>query len=215
MQETIGRASSIKSSQCVQRIAILLVLGLFCAAPASAGEKKQKEFPSIGIKNFGKVDDRLYRGAQPDEEDFRALAALGIKTVINLREEGKDFEAQAVSAAGMRYIHMPMSDSKLPPDERAAEFLKIVNDPANGPVFVHCAGGRHRTGVMVAVYRLNFYGWDIERAYQEMKEYDFYTRWGHGAMKDYVFSYYKNMHRSNTPANNTTIKTEQPDTQAK
>lgn len=51
---------------------------------------------------------------------------------------------------------------------------------------MHCAGGRHRTGVMGAVYRITHDGWGFDRAYNEMKDYDFYTRFGHGSLKDYV-----------------------------
>jgi hypothetical protein len=54
---------------------------------------------------------------------------------------------------------------------------------------VHCAGGRHRTGVMGAVYRFNHYNWNYDQAYAEMKKYDFYTRWGHGDMKKFVQDY--------------------------
>ena len=44
-----------------------------------------------------------------------------------------------------------------------------------------------------AVYRFKFYNWDFEQVYKEMKQYDFYTRWGHGAFKDFVEDYYAQM----------------------
>jgi protein tyrosine/serine phosphatase len=67
---------------------------------------------------------------------------------------------------------------------------------------VHCAGGRHRTGATIAVYRMAKQGWSAEAAYREMKAYDFYTRWGHGGYKTYVFDYYKRMQEapSSVPA---------------
>ena len=52
--------------------------------------------------------------------------------------------------------------------------------------------GRHRTGAMIAVHRITIDGWDIDRTYQEMKDYDFYTRLGHGCYRDYVNDYYRN-----------------------
>src|SRR6185369_13217223 len=159
----------------------LLLLSVLTAKAAD----KDKYQNGVSIKNFGKVDDRLYRGGQPKEEQFQELSRLGITTVIDLRDDPKDYEKSAVEAAGMCYINLPMSDSKLPGNEQAAEYLRIVNNPETGTAFVHCAGGRHRTGVMVAIYRLNNYGWNVEQAYKEMKEYDFYTRWGHGVMKDF------------------------------
>ena len=82
-----------------------------------------------------------------------------------------------------------MSDSRRPAAEQIDQFLKIVNDPGTGKFFVHCIGGRHRTGVMGAVYRMNQYRWSFDQAYNEMKQYDFYTRWGHGDLKDFVKEY--------------------------
>ena len=86
-----------------------------------------------------------------------------------------------------------MSDKDYPSEDAATKFLTLANNQENWPIFVHCAGGRHRTGVMTAVYRMTMQGWAIERAYDEMKDYDFYTRWGHKAMKQYVFDYYRQM----------------------
>ena len=54
---------------------------------------------------------------------------------------------------------------------------------------MYCVGGRHQTGARLAVYRMAVNGCDVERAYQEMKDYDFYTRFGHGCYKDYVYDY--------------------------
>ncbi len=137
------------------------------------------------------MDDRFFRGGQPKESDYKALADLGIKTIIDLRDDPTRYEKRIAESLGMRYVNIPMSDSRYPSDAQIDEFLKLVADPATGKFFVHCAGGRHRTGVMGAVYRYNFYGWDYDRVYKEMKDYDFYTRWGHGAMKDYVQDYYQ------------------------
>jgi protein tyrosine phosphatase (PTP) superfamily phosphohydrolase (DUF442 family) len=158
----------------------------FATTPATKGS-----FPSVKIKNFGQMDDRFYRGAQPKEEDYQALADLGIKTVIDLRDEPTSYEKGDVEALGMRYVNIPMSDSSYPKQESVDQFMKLVNDPATGKFFVHCAGGRHRTGVMGAVYRFNNYGWNFDQVYGEMKAYDFYTRWGHGDMKKFVEDYWQ------------------------
>jgi len=91
----------------------------------------------------------------------------------------------------MHYVNIPMSDSRYPKEEQIQQFLKLATDPATGAFYVHCAGGRHRTGVAGAVYRMTIDGWDYDRSYGEMKNYDFYTRFGHGAMKDYVQDYWK------------------------
>jgi len=151
----------------------------------------------IKIKNFGQMDDRFYRGGQPKEEDYRQLAAIGIKTVIDLRQDPTDYEKRDAEAAGMRYVNLPMSDKEYPPAATIDQFLKLVDDPGTGKFFVHCAGGRHRTGVMGAVYRFNHYNWNFDQVYAEMKQYDFYTRWGHGEMKKFVEDYANTFHNRN------------------
>lgn len=166
-----------------------VVSSLFISGAASA--KSNNSFANVHISNFGQMDERFYRGAQPKERDFQALADLGIKTIIDLRDDPVSYEKGATEALGMRYINIPMSASRYPEAAQIAEFLKLVNDPATGKFYVHCAGGRHRTGVMGAVYRYNYYGWDYDKVYKEMKDYDFYTRWGHGAIKDYVADYWQ------------------------
>lgn len=143
----------------------------------------------VNIKNFGQMDDRFYRGGQPKEEDYKHLAAIGIKTIIDLRNDPKEYEKREAEAAGMRYVNIPMSDKAYPDTASIAQFLKLIDDPSTGKFFVHCAGGRHRTGVIGAVYRFNLYNWNYDQVYAEMKKFDFYTRWGHGNMKKFVQDY--------------------------
>ena len=149
-----------------------------------------QHFSTIKIKNFGQMDERFYRGAQPKEQDYKDLAALGIKTVIDLTADPKAYERPLVESLGMKYVNIPMADKKYPTEEATRAFLKVVSDPATGKFFAHCAGGRHRTGAMGAVYRYQFYDWNFDQVYAEMKKFDFYTSWGHGAYKDFVQDYY-------------------------
>lgn len=164
----------------------------------------QQSTSDIKIKNFGQLDDRFYRGAQPQEEDYKQLAAIGVKTVIDLRQDPTDYEKRDAEAAGMRYVNLPMSDKEYPPAATIDQFLKLVDDPSTGKFFVHCAGGRHRTGVMGAVYRFNHYNWNYDQVYAEMKKFDFYTRWGHGEMKKFVQDYAVNFQNKSTAAAATT-----------
>jgi protein tyrosine/serine phosphatase len=173
---------------------VALVLALSLAHNATAAFNGQKDKRGAGeatdVKNFGKVNDHIYRGGQPGDGDYAELALIGIKTIIDLREHPEKYARRATESAGMRYINIPL-DSKVPPTEAESnQFLQLVNDEKNWPVYIHCAGGRHRTGVLLAVYRMEVDGWDAQRAYGEMKEYKFYSSFGHGEMKDYVFEYY-------------------------
>ena len=96
-----------------------------------------------------------------------------MKTVIDLQEDGLASEPGLVELAGMKYVRIPMTTHKPPTGDQLAQFLALVNDPVSQPVYVHCAGGRHRTGVMTAVYRMTSDGWTSDQAFKEMKQYDF------------------------------------------
>jgi protein tyrosine/serine phosphatase len=146
------------------------------------------------------MDERFFRGGQPKQHQYKELAALGIKTVIDLREDPEAYEKPAVEALGMRYVNIPMIAKKYPESSHVEEFLKLVDNPEIGKFYVHCAGGRHRTGVMGAVYRFNHYGWDFDKVYTEMKKYDFYTRWGHGDFKKFVEDYAANIQSNKAAA---------------
>lgn len=178
----------------------LLIAAIAIAIPSTlvGAEGKKEERTAVteatcSVENFGKVTEGYYRGAQPERDEYSELSSLGVKTIVDLRNDPKSYAKTLAERAGMKYINLPMSDKDYPSQEAADAFLKIVNAKENQPVFVHCAGGRHRTGAMTAVYRMTMQGWDVDRAYSEMKDYDFYTRWGHKAMKRYVFDYYRGL----------------------
>jgi protein tyrosine phosphatase (PTP) superfamily phosphohydrolase (DUF442 family) len=167
----------------------VLVLGATASAQEAVKETQSAKI-QVRIKNFGQMDERFFRGAQPGKKDYKDLAALGINTVIDLQQDPESYERPLVESLGMKYINIPMVGKKYPTPEATEMFMKTVNDPATGKFFVHCAGGRHRTGAMGAVYRFQLYRWTFDQAYKEMKQYDFYTSWGHQAFKDFVEDYY-------------------------
>jgi len=157
---------------------------------AGAVKDVTSSIANIRIGNFGRINSQYYRGAQPDDADYRDLAVMGIHTVIDLTADGRVNEQRLVEKAGMKFYRIPMTTSDRPSETAVAQFLKLVNDPANQPVYVHCQGGRHRTGVMTAVYRMTQDGWTADRAYQEMKQYKFEGFPGHPVLKKFVYDYY-------------------------
>ena len=153
------------------------------AKPFQANERRSQALNSIatrpwavrldksGLPNLHKVSDALYRGAQPTEEGYAALKAMGVKTVVCLRESRSNDDA--VRQAALEPIHISSDAWDLKPDEVAA-FLKVATDPARQPVFVHCRHGADRTGTMCAAYRIAVQGWTKGEALLEM------TRGGFG-----------------------------------
>ncbi|HZS08764.1 MAG TPA: tyrosine-protein phosphatase [Blastocatellia bacterium] len=180
-------------------LAVFLALSILPASFAGADSKRHAKRGTfaVDIENFGQVNDHIYRGGQPKGDNYRQLAALGVKTVVDLRGDAEPDARSSAEQAGLRYINLPLEPKHYPQAGAAKRFLEIANDETNWPLYVHCAGGRHRTGVMVAVYRMTVDHWTIEQAWDEMKQYDFYTSRGHGCYKDYVFDYYRNLQAHN------------------
>ena len=169
-----------------QVLAVLLLV----AAPIAA-QNRAASLSQIRIDNFGRVSDTYYRGAQPMGRDYADLASLGVKTLINLTSDDAEADEQLMAEqAGMKYFQIPMTTHAAPTSEQLAKFLAIVNDPANQPVYVHCVGGRHRTGVMTAAYRMTHDGWNSDRAFAEMKQYRFGADFLHPEFKDFVYRYH-------------------------
>jgi len=174
--------------------ALLLALSLASPVAARSGDTRSTvgvvNTGTVRIDNFGRVNQGYYRGAQPEGRDYADLAALGIKTVINLTsDDAQANEESMVERAKMTYFEIPMTTHEPPTAAQLAQFMKIVNDPANHPVYVHCVGGRHRTGVMTAAYRMTQDGWTADRAFSEMKQYKFGADFLHPEFKRFVYAY--------------------------
>ena len=189
------------------RFAAIPLLTVSFALPAAAERKSTTaastaaSTSSIRIDNFGRVSSTYYRGAQPMGRDYDNLAALGIKTVINLTsDDAQADERELVERAGMAYLQIPMTTSKAPTDKELAQFLAVVNESAGQPVYVHCVGGKHRTGVMTAVFRMTSEGWTADRAFKEMKQYKFGADFLHPEFKKFVYAFHSEP-RPATPTN--------------
>jgi uncharacterized protein (TIGR01244 family) len=151
--------------------AVLVVCWLTLPAPAAAD-------PAAPIARFHQVDDGLYRGAQPDAAGLRYLHDLGVRTIVNLRDD-RDArtgdEQRLVESLGMRYVHLPISDgnfftrARTIPEDTIRSFFAIVDAADRGPIFLHCRRGADRTGALVGFYRIARQRWDNARAYSEAR----------------------------------------------
>ena len=172
-----------------------LALAVAIAAPAAAKDARPQatasvSAPVVRIDNFGRINERYYRGAMPGDEDFADLVKLGVNTTIDLTDQdGESDEQQLAERAGMKFLKIAMNTRIAPTAEQIATFMSIVNDPENQPVYVHCVGGRHRTGVMTAIYRMIEDGWTADRAFQEMKSYKFGADFLHPEFKQFVLAF--------------------------
>jgi tyrosine-protein phosphatase SIW14 len=169
---------------------LILVLLTVASAVTSA---RVSSVAGVTIENFGKVNDHYYRGSQPTHKQFGELKRLGIKTVIDLRRDFKPDAETWAEEIGLKYFRISLNPGTPATKEQTSYFLSLVNDSANWPVYVHCKGGRHRTGALTAIYRITHDGWTADQAYNEMKEYDFNSGFfgGPGAQKKFVYSFYE------------------------
>jgi protein tyrosine phosphatase (PTP) superfamily phosphohydrolase (DUF442 family) len=126
-----------------------------------------------GVQNFDQVDEHVYRGGQPTDEGFRNLAKLGVKVVLDLREtDGRAAaEQRVVTAAGMKYVNVPMTGLTPPTEGEITKILALLEDSTAGPVFVHCKRGADRTGAVIAAYQIDFRKWDNARAFKDAKSH--------------------------------------------
>ncbi len=151
----------------LSRIVVLLLLSA-AALPAGFAQEKQ-DFSNI--KNFMRINDKICTGGQPSLDDLARLKADGVKAVVNLRmssEMNVEEESSKAKELGLRYFHIPF-DNANPKTEAADEFLKVMSDAANRPIFIHCTSA-NRVGAFWMIYRVLKDGWKVEDAEEEAKK---------------------------------------------
>ena len=159
----------------------------FSVACSSCG---RSEATDAELPNFHQINEHLYRGAQPKAGGIEKLAQIGIKTIVDLRDdEQARAEEEEARSAGLGYVNIPFSNLRRPTDEQIERVLAVINLPENQPVFVHCRRGADRTGTVSAVYRIEHDGWTSEQAIDEADSYGM-RPWQLG-MKQFIRDYYQ------------------------
>lgn len=191
---------------------LALVCSSFLSDPLFAQAHPQSFPPSVmhsaygnklrvpGIPNTGRINDHLYRGAQPKSQGLAELKKLSITTVVDLRGEDSDtiaWERRQAESLGMRFVHIPVSGWSPPTDEQVVQFLSLFHSDAKEKIFVHCRFGDDRTGVFVATYRMALEKWPAEQALKEMYFFGFNSFW-HPSMKTFIREF--PAHLNSTPA---------------
>jgi protein tyrosine phosphatase (PTP) superfamily phosphohydrolase (DUF442 family) len=169
-------------------VLLAFAVGALPAAAAAGPERAAAPAPgeiATSIKRFIRVDARLYRGEEPDPADLAALRNLGVQTVISFRKDGS--ERKLVEDLGMTFVHIPISLNPFTFGIRLhqtaiEEFFRVVDNPANGIVFVHCRRGADRTGAFVGLYRIARQQWDATAAYREARRIG--MRWWYFGVED-------------------------------
>jgi tyrosine-protein phosphatase SIW14 len=184
----VTRMRDVKS-RCLFTASLLVVAFAFNAF--GQGGPQYSELP-----NFHQVNSQLYRGAQPKPGGLQRLKAMGVKTIVNLRNEDNQTRAEGDEARrlGLRYYSISLPGLSRPKDEEVQHVLDIINAPENQPVFVHCRHGEDRTGTIIACYRITHDGWSAVDAKKEAKACG--MSWTQIGMKIYIDEFYKRRHRA-------------------
>ncbi len=174
----------------VKGTAIILILfsttvALGCSAhhnqaPAVSLPPIAEKIDVPGISDFGKVNDFLYRGAQPKNNGVEQLKRFGIDTIVDLRGELHGLiknERQRAESLGIRFINLPGSGWATPKDEQIAQFFSLVRERPRKKIFIHCWLGGDRSGMFIAAYRIAFDGWSPQQAIQEMRAFHYLHFW--------------------------------------
>jgi uncharacterized protein (TIGR01244 family) len=135
------------------------VIGALAGSPPVLAQAAVREAPfgdkagSLAV-NYTRLKPHIATAGLLKHGAIPALKALGFATIVDLRgpDEGAGAEKQAVEAAGLRYINIPVTDG-IPTDAQVAEFARVVEDANNAPLLVHCASA-NRVGAMWTLYRV-------------------------------------------------------------
>ena len=136
--------------------------------PAASAQDQQEPPP---ITNFVRVDDQFCTGGQPRLEQLAKLKAEGVKSILNLRQPSEHRASEEEAKAkelGLKYFNIPVVYGN-PKEEQATEFLRITDDPANRPIFIHCTAAI-RVGAFWMIRRVLRDGWSIEAAQTEAEK---------------------------------------------
>jgi tyrosine-protein phosphatase SIW14 len=165
------------------RLLVLTIITLsFAAVTFAQSSQEQVE----GVKNFGRVTDRYFRGGQITEVGVDRLARMGVRTIIDLRDKPSAGEPEACERNGIKYFKFPMNGHTTPDEKPVNEILSLIQG-AKEPVYVHCSAGKHRAGTVAALYRMRMQGWSKERAWAEQQSYGFGPAGEHPELYAYVY----------------------------
>lgn len=154
---------------------------------------------------------KLYRSGQLTEAGFReAVRELGIRTIINLQDDVPDpkvwhnyldrrtiKESEVCNELGVRYVWLspdllPMGETERRQPDVIAQFLDLMDQEETYPALIHCKAGLHRTGVLTAVYRMEYQDWSRQAAFLELRAHgfgDWVSTTANPYIEQYIFAY--------------------------
>jgi tyrosine-protein phosphatase SIW14 len=184
------------------------ILGLSITALVTIVPVVYYRWAYLHTKRLREVNPGLfYRSGQMTASGIeQAVARYHLRTIINLQDEYPDpdvacgyfyggtiKEQELCRRLGVRYVYLPpdlIPRRQVPPrrPEAIDRFLQLLDDPSVYPVLIHCRAGLNRTGVMTAVYRMEYQGLTPQQALADAKA-NGWGEWSASAANDYIYEY--------------------------
>lgn len=161
----------------VHSLLVAFVIALHCGGAAAERRADWAQPMAVaGVPNLHQIAPGIYRSAQPTALGMRNLEAMGIRTVISLRNYHDDRET--LKGTRLHSMRVPINTWDIR-DEQVVATLRKLKQNADGPFLIHCQHGADRTGLMSAMYRIVIQGWDKRRAVEELTQggYGYHVVW--------------------------------------
>ena len=160
---------------------IIIIFFIYLIIGCNSVEEKANSYtpPETSVSdkqfNFHIVDNGIWRSAQPSIESIAVMKRHGLKTIVNLRgsEENHLWESRICDSLGIQYFHLPMDGREVPDTAEIKKILRVIENQQNQPLMYHCLGGKDRTGIVTAIYRLKNSDIGFEEVHTEMLMYGY------------------------------------------
>jgi protein tyrosine/serine phosphatase len=150
-------------------------------------------FLRAAFQNFHWISDEMARANQPSPKQLERYAAMGIKTILNLRGVSRTghyaLEKEACARLGLILIDAPLGSREAPSKERlrrAREIFATIQYPA----LMHCKSGADRAGLMAVLYMHFRKGVPIRQAMEQLSLRYLHMKAGKTGMLDHFFESY-------------------------
>lgn len=140
--------------------------------------KQNKILPSDLLsppENFAPVVNNIYRSSFPQPASFSFIQRLKLKSILCLiPEDYPEEHMEFLQSQNIKLFQLGLSGNKEPfvviSHELITEALKIVLNPENQPILIHCNRGKHRTGCLVGILR-KLQKWSLSIIFDEYRRF--------------------------------------------
>lgn len=143
--------------------------------------------------NFEEIAPGAYRSNHPNHKRLERYAAMGIKTIVNLR--GVDsfahylFEKESCDALGIKMIDIKLYARRAPNKRLLLELIEVFRT-VDRPFLMHCKSGADRAGIASALYLMTQEGQSVEEARRMLSLRYIHVRQFKTGILDYILDLY-------------------------